>query len=346
MATSTTATTDELALRAQFEKDIASEVDAFYSDILEKSYRDSGAGSYRSQFHKSLAKIDRFGVRAITQNHVYPGLVFITRPKLNLTSANLRMSRVMSMLDSIDPTSIQFMIRMLLDTKLANDVRMMELVGRSPLIDGESPFLTPLISSCESVTGFPSVNIETYTTEGGFFSEDMTTPIGSDRNYKTFDLQASYVDIQGGACNALFQIWAAYIDKVTRGEMVQYAEDTQERRMGWTCSIYRFLLDPSMKYITNWCKCTGCFPVIRSSGAIFDFNRFEGFVEAAKKFNVTFKCNHMGEENDPIILKEFNMLVKRLQSAAEPIMAKILFDLSKVVIHSLPIDSPAIVFTS
>ena len=136
-------------------------------------------------------------------------------------------------------------------------------------------------------------------------------PIGSDRNYKSFDLSATFNDIQGGVIAALCQYWAMYTDMVNRGEMVQHTSDINEQIMGFTTSIYRFLLDPSQQYIVQWCCVKGCFPLLRSSGTIFDVNSGESFVEAAKKFNVTFKCNIMGNENDPIILKEFNMLVER-----------------------------------
>lgn len=302
----------EAYLRAKMEENIAAELNDFFSSIIEHSYKYSGAGSYYGQFHKTLSKIDRYGIRAITPNHEYAGLTFITRPELNFSAGNLRQSRLMSLLETQDPLSMQFMIRMLLDSRLAKEnITFMDLASTSPLIDNDSPFITPLTNRLESISGFPSMTIETATSEGGLFSEDITVPIGSDRNYKSFDLTLAFDDVQGGVCAAIIQMWAAYIDKVCRGEMVQYTDDIDSRRMGWTCSIYRFLLDPSKRYITRWCKCTGCFPIIRSSGAVFDYSRTEGFVEAARKFTATFKCNHMGEENDPIIIKEFNTLVKR-----------------------------------
>jgi len=298
-------------LKEEAQAEIAAKMQVFFDSVLEYSYKYSGAGSYYSQFQKTLSKIDRFGVRTVTPNNEHAGLTFITRPKLNLTAGNIRQNRLMSMLDSGDPLSIQFMIRMLLDTKLSQTPTFLPLVDRSPLLDAYSPFLTPLMNCIESVSGFPSANIETYTTEGGFFSEDLTYAAGSDRNRKSFDLQLSFVDMQGGVCAALLQMWMEYICAVSVGEMIAYAEDINAQRINYTVSLYRFLLDPSKRFITRWCKCTGGFPISRPSGAVFDINSSELFVEAAKKFSVTFKFNHMGVENDPVILKEFNMLMQR-----------------------------------
>lgn len=298
-------------LKEEAQLEIASKMQVFFDSILEYSYKYSGAGSYYSQFQKTLSKIDRFGVRTVTPNNEHAGLTFITRPKLNLTTGNLRQNRLLSMLDSEDPLSVQFMIRMLLDTKIAQTPKFLPLVDRSPLLDAYSPFLTPLMNCIESVSGFPSGNIETYTTEGGFFSEDLTYVAGSDRNRKSFDLQISFLDMQGGVCAALIQMWMEYMSAVAVGEMIAYAEDINAQRINYTVSLYRFLLDPSKRYITRWCKCTGGFPISRPSGAVFDITNTELFVEAAKKFSVTFKFNHMGIENDPIILKEFNMLMQR-----------------------------------
>ena len=306
---SLTLSEQEEDLRRKFEASVEADLKNFYASVLEHSYKYSGAGSYFAQFHKALAKLDRFGNRIVTQNHEYSGLVFFTRPTLNLTAANLRQNRIMQMLETEDPLSIQFMIRMLLDSDLSQSPYFSEMVGRSPLIDGTSPFITPFTNYIETLSGGPNLNMESYTTEGGLFSESQAMPIGTDRNAKPIDLSISFAEIQGGINSAILLYWLLYMDLIQRGECIQYRADTEQRRMGWTCSIYRFMLDPTRQYITRWCKFTGCYPISLPTASILDYNASENFVEAAKKLNVTFKCNHTGYPQDPIILKEFNMLV-------------------------------------
>ena len=54
----------------------------------------------------------------------------------------------------------------------------------------------------------------------------------------------------------------------------------------------------------------------------FNKNVGEHFVTASGEFSVPFVCNHIGY-NDPIILKEFNMLVDRY---AAPVMTNEIFN--------------------
>jgi len=92
--------------------------------------------------------------------------------------------------------------------------------------------------------------------------------------------------------------------------MVQYADAIDANRMDYTVSIYRFIMDRTRKTITKWAKCTGCFPVNAPVGVPFNKNQGEQFITSADNFSIVFKANRL-EYNDPIIIHEFNMLVRR-----------------------------------
>jgi hypothetical protein len=180
----------------------------------------------------------------------------------------------------------------------------------SPWIDPENPFITILTNNLTDASGFPSQEIQTATNEGGFFSEDQTIAKGSDNNKKSFDVSLSFTDPEGGPIMALFQLWMTYMALLTTGEVVAYADDIDQQRLCYTSSIYRFTVDNSRKIIKKMAKCTGCFPRQRNGGACFDVSMSSRFVEAARKFNISFVCNAY-DENDPIIAMEFNTLMKR-----------------------------------
>lgn len=281
-----------------------------YLKAMEQTYRSFGAGTYINQLQNNMTKIDRFGVKAITYNNVHSGMLFMTRPHLNLSSINLRQNRFMHILNTMDPTSIQFAIRLWLDAPMSTDSGLTQSVSNCLNFTKESPWFIPLMNNITDVSGFPSQTIETYIDEGGFFSESQSFAIGSDRNRKPFDLQLTFTEPLGGICMAILQFWLEYIASLTIGEMVAYPFQIDRQILNYTVSIYRFILDPSKQYIQKWSKCTGCFPTARPGGACFDISRNEDFVEAAKTFSTTFRCN-IYEENDPIILKEFNMLAER-----------------------------------
>ena len=283
-------------------------LEILFQTAIEQSFRSIGAGSFYSQYQSVLSGHDRFGVNPILPNHEVTGLTFITRPKLNLTTPSIRQDRILSMLDIIEPKSLAFVIRALLDTKFAKVNR--TTVSNSPFINGESPFIVPLSNCLVSMSGWPDPVIDTETTEGGFFSEDLTFAKGSDRLARSYDFTLTFRDIQGGFILALLYIWIRFKELVTRGDVIAYPEDIVSRRLCYTCSIYRFILDPSRQFITGWAKATGCFPKSVPLGAKFNINERETFISSAQQYSVPFTVNHVSYM-DPIIFREFNTLVNR-----------------------------------
>lgn len=280
------------------------------NNALENSYQHSGFGSAESAFEKTWAEVDRYGSRLYTPNKVSAGLVFITRPQINLNSLNLRMNRFMSMLDTFDPMMVQFAIRASLDG-YSRRMYYGDLVKRCPFLKATSPWFTILGNTLSDISGSPSKVIDTYTSTGGFYSESYSHAIGSDGNKKPIDLQLTFVDPQGGPVMAIFQYWMEYIERVTTGEFMPHQHYIEKRRLDYTVSIYRLLLDPSRRYIYGWYKYTGCFPINLPTGAMFDMSRSEYWVEACKNFTVTFRCVVPGKPNDPGAVSEFNMLTER-----------------------------------
>lgn len=281
------------------------------SGLMDHTHQAAGAGSYSSIYPKIFTRFDRFNKRYYTPNSVYSGYTFITRPRLCLTSGNLHADRYLQLFNTDNPNTVQFAMRCLLDTVYSNPASpRTKHFDQCPFFDPYNPFIPLLTNTVQDISGFPSHHLETYTTEGGLFSEDMRFAIGSDRHNKSFDVTMTFTDIEGGLVMSLFKLWMTYIDLVTTGEVLAYTDDIIHRRLNYTVSIYRFLVDPTNRYIKYAAKCTGCFPVDRPSGAVYDVSRAERYVEAAKNFSIQFACNKF-EEQDPIILLEFNTLMRR-----------------------------------
>lgn len=300
-----------LAEKHQVTEEYTERLQTIFTKITESNYQAAGAGSYTSLYPRVFTRYDRFGTRYITPNSVYSGYTFITRPRLCLTSENLRTNRFLNMFNTKDPSTVQYAIRLMLDPVLQqmdNDIK--QSCYQARFYDPNNPFLGWLTNNVLDITGFPSQHIETFTTEGGFFSEDLRYAIGSDRNKKSFDVNMTFLEPEGGVINALFQVWLTYIDLLTTGELVAYPVDIMHQRLNYTVSIYRFVMDSTNRFIDRFSKCTGCFPVDRPGGAAFDVSRNERFVEAAKNFTIQFSCNKY-DENDPIIPIEFNTVVER-----------------------------------
>lgn len=286
-----------------------------------QSYRASGAGNFNAQYQTILSRFDRFGYNMSIENHEVTGLTFITRPKLNLAMQSVRQDRVLATIDTLDARSLAFALRCYLDTKFAHDITAppagkgsvttnTHLSSQSPFFNDSTPFIVPLTNLITSQSGWPDYIIDTETTPGGFFSEDMTFAKGSDRLNKTYDFTLTFRDIQGGFIMAIFLLWTRFIDLVTRGEVMAYNEDIAARRLCYTCSIYRFVLDPSRQFITKWAKATGCYPISVPIGSVFNVGERESFISAAARIAIPFKVNKV-EYMDPIILRDFNAIVTR-----------------------------------
>jgi len=276
--------------------------------VMDMILKSTGDGSYNTQFQNWFSRMDRFGRDTMPANSVHSGMTFITRPCLNLTSACIRQSRVLAPLDTTNPRSTAFAIRCLLDTKFqANNI---DIVNNSPLLDPYNPFFIPLCKGLSSINGWPDPIMQTRTTEGGFHSEDLTVALGSDQLNKSYDLSLQFKDIPNGPIAAIFLSWLEYMQHVTKGTMTAYKEHIDAQQINYSVSIYRFLLDPTRRFITHYAKATGCFPKSVPMGAIINMNENELYVEAAKRLSIPFMSNKV-EYNDYAILLDFNRLVER-----------------------------------
>jgi len=292
---------------SQFGED---QLHSLFDIVTQQAFRSAGAGSYYSLYQTILSQYDRFGINALLPNHEMVGYTFITRPKLNLTTTSLRQDRILAMLDTNDNFSLPFAIRCYLDTHFSNRPDVKARSSDCPFFNIQSPFLIPLSNNLVSVAGWPDPVLDTETTDGGFFSEDMTMVKGSDRLNRTYDITLTFRDIQGGFIIALLYIWIRYIEMVVRGDVQAYPEDIAARRINYTCSIYRFVLDPSRQFITKWSKATGCFPKSIPIGNTFNFGDRENFIRSAAQYSVPFVANKV-EIMDPIIFRDFNTISKR-----------------------------------
>lgn len=278
--------------------------------------RQSGWGDPNAMYSTVLANYDRFGINPLLSNHEVSGYTFITRPKLNLSTPSLRMNNILSILDTSDITSLPFSVRCWLDTHLTNRPSNKSYVQKCPFYNDESPFIVPLSNNLVSVSGFPDLVIETETTDGGFYSEDLTFAKGSDQLNRTYNLSLTFRDIQGGYILSLLYIWCWYIALVARGDVVAYPDDINYRRINYTCSIYRFVMDPRKQFITKWAKATGCFPISPPIGNMFNFGEKEKYLSSTEQFTMQFVANKV-EYMDPQIFRDFNTISKRYSSTIQ-----------------------------
>ena len=293
-----------------------------YSDdignlLLDLASLSSGSGTFYNQLQNFMIGFDKYGKSLLMPNVEFPGMIFFSRPRLCLQSSNIRNVPVMMPLDTSNPTNIAFALRCLLDTNLIKDEqtrnyqRYSSAANICPLFNSESPWLVPLSNAITSFSGLPDFNIDIETTPGGWFKEAQSYAVGSSDFSEGCDITCEFREIPGGIIHALFFYWMNYIRNVTRGTLLAYPDDIDGQIINYTVSIYFFMMDPSMLYITRWAKCTGCFPTSLNLGSIF--SKSQGSYapsDAAQRVSVTFKCNKV-EFMKPECLLDFNTLAVR-----------------------------------
>jgi len=281
--------------------------------IMNIMWLSSGLGGYYNQLQTFMTSLNRFGGLNVTPASEHVGLTFITRPRLCLQSSNIRNNRIMTTLDTLNNTTMAFAIRCLLDSNFgnANDGLYRGYVATSPIFDQQNPFLVPLCNALTSFNGSPDIDIESTTTDGGYMSEAQTFAIGgSNLQRGNYNLTLNFQEVAHNPVLAILYYWIEYIRCVTRGSLMAYADDIDAQRLNYTVSIYRFLLDPTHRYITKYAKYTGCYPTGLPIGSAFNFSPGDVEVSASKNLSITFNCNKV-EYMDYAILMDFNTLVRR-----------------------------------
>ena len=334
---STTSLEDFAEMQKQIGKitsEYATSKDAYlqllYNTGMRYVYQGMGLGDYEYQLATALSKFNRFGLSHGNQNYLKYGYIFITRPHLNLNSMNLKADRILNLLNTTNPNTIRFGIRIMLDTESArgksllglNEYGETEIVHekgeiqeaalKCPYVDWRSPFFTWITNNITDFSGGPSYQLETDQDAGGYFGEQQALALANNSYKKPFDLSISVDDPYGGPIDAAIFYWTYVMQQQYLGTVVAYPEDIDDQLLNYTVSIYRFIMDFSGQYIQRAYKYTGCFPISRPGASVADFTKDQPFVEQARHFTIGFKCGSGNvDERDPIIIKEFNDLCER-----------------------------------
>lgn len=239
---------------------------------------------------------------SIPINKDYFGLTFFTRPRMNMTTANLRQVRQFAPLLTNNNASIPRAIRAYLDTDSRKNGH------SSPVIDDNQAFIPILTNQLISMAGWPDLRLPTHTADPGLYQETFSLADGITFNYERFDLTANFRNIQGDPITTLFLYWCHYASLVFQGILVPYPEEIIDNRIDYQTRIYRLILDPSRKFVQKIAACGAAFPIDVPIGAAFNFESDQPINRANDQIRVTFNCIGAMYQDD-ILIDEFNRTV-------------------------------------
>lgn len=231
------------------------------------------------------------------------GLTFFTRPRLNLSYDNIAVSRILTPLLTGNDLTIQRIVRALLDPVGAGKDG-----GGSRLVDNKCAFIPVLSNNLVTLSGWPDVTVDTYTSKEGVYKEAYSMVDGVARNFGTYDITAGFRNIAGDPITLLFNVWVHYAAQVYAGNMMPHPDSILEREIDYNTRIYRLIMDPTKKYVQKIGACGAAFPMASPLGAAFNFEDTKPFNSENDQISIPFRC--MGADYlDPILIEEFNTVV-------------------------------------
>jgi hypothetical protein len=148
-------------------------------------------------------------------------------------------------------------------------------------------------------------------------------------DYSTFDITATFRNIDGDPINALFRAWTQYMTRVLSGSLVPYPEFVVENEIDYMTRIYRIILDPSRTHVQKIGACGAGFPTALPLGAAFNYSSDAPISQDTAQISIPFRC--MGAQyNDPILVAEFNTTVATFNaSMADGVREKMMVKLQQ-----------------
>lgn len=232
------------------------------------------------------------------------GLTFFTRPMLNLTDDNLRMSRLMAPLLTTNSKSLPRIIRCLLDPELAKATPSIT----SEFVNPRQAFIPILTNTLMSIGGWPDIAPQSFTAPEGNFKETYGFVDSVSVDYSAYDITATFRNVQGDPITALFFHWLHYASLVFRNIMMPYPQMILENEIDYFTRIYRIVLDPTRRYVQKIGATGGSYPANDPMGAAMNFEYDQPYNQANAQLSITFK-SFGAIYNDYRLIQEFNNTV-------------------------------------
>ena len=271
--------------------------------------RENGHGDMSSVIFNTWYGINHRGTgSSAPTNADQHGLTFFTRPNLNLSYDNIKTERIfLPLLDKRSESSIFRAIRLLLD-RHAFDFNGPSNPITSNLIDNNNPFICLLSNNLLSMSGWPDVVLDTYSSKEGRARESWSMGDGKTRNFSVTGMSASFRNMIGDPITLLFFYWVNYISLVYEGRITPKPESIIENEIDYMTRIYRVVLDPTRTYVRKISCCGAAFPTSCPIGASHNFSVDSPYNLENKDISINFQMIGV-DYLDPIIVKEFNSVV-------------------------------------
>lgn len=272
------------------------------SQALDSITMANGFSQYANALSSSLYGIDINQTPSPAQltNEQY-GLVFFTRPLLNLSYYNLTTDRVFAPMLTQNKMSVAAYTRAMLDP--------LNSKAECPLVDPYNPWIPLLSNTLQSLAGWQDPIISTFQSDEGLKKERWAMVDSTNKVYGVYELSATFRNVRGNFLYYFFHVWQTYMCLVYEGICDPYPQFIKNNMIDYQTRIYRLILDPTRTYVEDIISCNAAFPLVSPLGTRANYTQPDSQNSPVNRdvdiYNQTFQCqgaNYM----DPLQIYEFN----------------------------------------
>lgn len=266
-------------------------------ETISKLFSANGFSMLNSALTSSLYGIDIFGTGSPAQmlQEQY-GLVFFTRPMLNLSHDNVTSDPTLSHMLNTNTLSIGRYVRAMLDPMAG---------WECPLVDPTNVFIPLLSNTVETLSGWQDPILDTYQSQSGLMKESWSMGDSSNKVYQIMPLSATFRNTRGNIITYLFHVWQTYISLVYSGVIDPYPEMIRYRTIDYQTRIYRLTLDNTRTYVQEISACGAAFPLVNNAGVRANFNRSTPINAEGDMYSQTWQAQG-AFYFDPRMIQSFN----------------------------------------
>ena len=254
--------------------------------LVSRVFANNGMASSDSAISSTLKGLDIFNNPSpAQQTHEQHGLVFFTRPMLNLSYHNTSNEPTLTPLMTREKTSLGAYVRAMLDP--LNNLKNPDF--NCPLVDSENAFIPLLSNTLETLSGFQDPMIQTWTSAAGMLRQAYTLPDSTNDVFEPVDLSATFRNIRGNFLGYLFHVWQTYIGRALQGRIDSHPVFYQHNAVDYGTRIYSLGLDQTRTFVQE-ISCGGMsYPLTNPAGARSNYNRDEVLNREVDTMNQSFR---------------------------------------------------------
>jgi len=293
---------------------------------LDSLLRVTGNGLAQKATSASLNGLRCESRRLITKgpdsNH---GLVFMTRPQINLSTANIAGVNELYPLLNETWQSIGAWVRGTLDPRWAihgdredrenryneslfyDDNYKYDPKLRHTLADPYSAFINIVTNNVIGISGFPDVQYPSFASQPGRLGQTFQIIDGVNNLNQPIELTITLRDMVGDPIYHLFRILSLYSSKCYEGTLSRYPDFILEDCIDYNVRLFRIRLSGADRKVSSIASTYPGFVQGVASGSKYDYNLQEPYTEAR---DISYRFNFSGAVyEDPLLIADFNGLV-------------------------------------